>query len=56
MCLRVEAERGDTNTHRTALIVNQAKTHFVNIKEGISLPLSQSWNHERLSVHLEKGK
>jgi len=34
MCLRVEALREDTNTHRTALIVNKAKTHFVKHRRG----------------------
>jgi hypothetical protein len=34
MCPRVETQRGDTNTHRTALIVNKAKTHFVKHQGG----------------------
>jgi len=34
MCPRVEAQRGDTNTHPTALIVNKAKTHFVKHQRG----------------------
>jgi hypothetical protein len=35
-----EAWRRGSNTHPTTLIVNKAKTYFVNIKEGISLPFS----------------
>jgi len=31
---RAEAQRGDTNTHCTALIVNEAKTHFVKYQRG----------------------
>jgi len=31
---RVEAQRGDNNTHCRALIVNKAKTHFVKHQRG----------------------
>ena len=34
MCPRVEAQRRDTNTHCTALIVNKAKTHFAKHQRG----------------------
>jgi len=34
MCPRVEIQKGDTNTHCTALIVNKAKTYFVKHQRG----------------------
>jgi hypothetical protein len=46
MYLRVEAQRGDTNTHCTALIVNKAKTHFVKYQRGhifTPQPELESW-------------
>jgi len=46
MYLRVEAQRGDTNTHRTALIVNKAKPHFVKYQRGhifTPQPELESW-------------
>jgi hypothetical protein len=53
--LRSWDPEGDTYTHRTAVIVNKARTHFVKYQTGYILAPQLEPEPWEISVHLEKG-